>query len=145
MATAGIGNNYAKNNLNQDLGSSSPGTWYVALLTAMPTDGDADGIAEANWTGYARVAVTNNGTNFPNATIVSHVATVTCQAAIAFGTVTGLGSAITVVGIALFDAATAGNMGRTAVFGTPSAPVTYLLNNGSSISISAGNLSFQEQ
>lgn len=145
MATAGIGNNYAKNNLNQDLGSGTPGTWYVALLTALPTDGDGTGITEANWTGYARVAVTNNSTNFPAATVVSHVATVTCQAAIAFGTVSGLGSAITVVGIALYDASSSGNMGRTAVFGTPTAPVTYLLNNGSSISISAGNLSFQEQ
>lgn len=142
--SAGIGNTYAKNNLNEDLGSGSPATWYVALLTTLPADGDGTSIAEASWTGYARQSVANNVTNFPNATVSTHIATITCQAAINFGTVAGLGGSITVVGIALFDAATLGNMGRVAVFGTPSSPVTYTLNNGSSLSIAAGNLSFQE-
>jgi len=142
---AGIGNTYATANLNQDLGSGTPATWYVALLTTMPTDGAATGLVEASWTGYARVGVTNNGTNFPNATTPSNIATVTCQSAVAFGTVAGLGAAITVVGIALFSASSGGNMGRTAVFGTPSSPVSYVLNNGSSLTISSGNLSFTEQ
>lgn len=144
MSVAGIGNNLAKNNLDQDLGSGTPATWYVALLTTMPTDGDGTSLAEAAWTGYARPAVTNNVTNFPAASVASHIATKTCQATINFGTISGLGGPITVVGIALFDAASAGNMGRTAVFGTPSSPVTYTLNNGSSLSLAAGNLSFQE-
>lgn len=144
MSTAGIGNTYAKNNLNEDLGSGSPATWYVALLTTMPTDGDADSLVEASWTGYARQSLTNNTTNFPNATVSTHIATITCQGAINWGTIAGLGSAITVVGLALFDASTSGNMGRTAVFGTPASPVTYTLNNGSSLSIAAGNLSFEE-
>lgn len=144
MSVAGIGNNFAKNNLDQDLGSGSPATWYAALLTTMPTDGDADSLVEATWTGYARVSITNNTTNFPNATVTSHIATLTCQFAIGWGTIAGLGSPITVVGLALFDASTSGNMGRTAVFGTPGSPVTYTLNNGSSLSIAAGNLSFQE-
>ena len=142
--SAGIGNTYAEANLNQDLGSGSPATWYVALLTALPTDGDGTGIAEAAWTGYARPSITNNAANFPAAAVVTHIATVTCQAAINFGTVAGLGSPITVVGIALYSLATGGVLGRTAVFGTPAVPVTYALSNGSSLSIAAGNLSFQE-
>jgi hypothetical protein len=144
MSVAGIGNNIAKNNLDQDVGSGTPATWYVALLTSMPADGDGTGLVEVSWTGYARPAVTNNSANFPAAVVSAHIATKTCQALINFGTVAGLGAPVTVVGIALFDASTGGNMGRTAVFGTPSAPVTYVLNNGSSLSIAAGNLSFQE-
>lgn len=145
MPVSGIGNNFAKANLNEDLGSGTPATWYVALLSTMPADGDGTSLVEAAYTGYARQTVANNGTNFPTASVIAHVATVTCGAAITFVTVAGLGSPLTVVGIALFDALTAGNMGRTAVFGTPSSPVTYVLNNGSSLAISAGNLSFQEQ
>ena len=148
MSVAGIGNTIACNNLDQDLGSGTPATWYIALLTAMPTDGDADTLAEAAWTGYARPSLTNNTTNFPNATVVSHIATCTVQGAINFGTISGLSGPITVVGIVLTTAASAAisgsNMGRTAVFGTPSAPVSYTLNNGSALSIAAGNLSFQE-
>jgi hypothetical protein len=148
MSVAGIGNTIAINNLDLDLGSGTPATWYVALLTTMPTDGAATALVEAAWTGYARPAITNNGTNFPNATAVSNIATSVCQLLIAFGAVSGLGSPITVVGIALCSAASAAvsgsNMGRTAVFGTPTSPVSYVLNNGSSLSIAAGNLSFQE-
>ena len=110
----------------------------------MPTDGDGTSIAEAAWTGYARIPITNNSANFPAASAVSHIATVICQAAINFAAVAGLGSPITVVGVALYSLATGGNLGRTAVFGTPAAPATYTLSNGSSLSIAAENLSFQE-
>ena len=144
MSVAGIGNTYAESNLNADLGSGTPATWHVALLTAMPTDGDGTSLAEATWTGYARQPITNNTTNFPNATIVSHVATIACQYMIDFGAVAGLGSPITVVGIALYTLSTGGNMGRTAIFGTTGSPVTYSLSNGSTLTIAAGNLSFQE-
>jgi len=144
MAVAGIGNTKAEANLDQDCGSGTPATWYCALLTAMPSDGDGTGLVEATWTGYARQSITNNNTNFPGSTIITHIATKTCQASINFGTVAGLGSPITVVGIALFDASSGGVMGRTAVFGTPASPVTYQLSNGSALSIAAGNLSFQE-
>lgn len=43
------------------------GTWHVALFTASPTSaglGDNE-VTTAGSTGYARVAVTNNATNFP--------------------------------------------------------------------------------
>ena len=45
---------------------SAPATLHVGLSTADPTD-DASGIAEPSGGSYARVAVTNNDTNFPNA------------------------------------------------------------------------------
>jgi len=144
---AGIGNVYAKISLNTDLGSGSPATWYAALLITMPTDGDGTSLVEASWTSYARPAITNNSTNFPMATVVSHIAQVACQASVSFGGtgITGLSGSITVSGIALFDASSAGNMGRTAVFGTIATPVTYVLNNGSTLSFAGGNLIFFEQ
>jgi hypothetical protein len=45
---------------------SAPATLYVGLSTADPTDDDS-GLAEPSGNGYARVAVTNNATNFPAA------------------------------------------------------------------------------
>lgn len=41
-------------------------TLYAALFTTVPAD-DGSGGVEANYTSYARVAVTNNTTNFPSA------------------------------------------------------------------------------
>ena len=145
MSVAGIGNTYALPSLNLDLGSGTPAIWYAGLFVTLPSDGDGTGAVEASWTGYARIAVTNNATNFPNATVVTHVATVTLQAALAFGVVAGLGAAITVTGIGLFSALTGGNLGRTAYLGTPAVPTPYVLNNGGSLTIPAAMTSFQEQ
>ncbi len=47
-------------------GSSTPTTWYVALMVVAPgTDGT--GGTEASWSGYAAVAVTNDATEWPAA------------------------------------------------------------------------------
>jgi hypothetical protein len=43
---------------------TAPGTVYISLHTADPGDNGAN---EASGTGYARKSVTNNTTNFPNA------------------------------------------------------------------------------
>lgn len=43
-----------------------PVTWYVGLFTTMP-DPDGTGGVEAAWTGYARVASTNDLTEWPAA------------------------------------------------------------------------------
>jgi hypothetical protein len=145
MSVAGIGNTFAKANLNQDLGSGTPATWYAELFITMPSDGTGTGAVAAAWTGYARVAVTNNSTNFPTATIVTAIATVVLQQALAFGVVAGLSASIVVTGIGLFDASTGGNMGRTAFLGTPTSPTPYTLNNGGSLTIPAAATSFQEQ
>ena len=80
-----------------------PTTVYVGLFTAQPSGGV--GGTEANYTGYARVALAVNTTNF---TAVSTAGMVENAVAINFPANTG--TAQTVVGYGLFDAATAGNL-----------------------------------
>lgn len=44
----------------------APATWYLGLSTTTPAN-DGTGFTEPVGSGYARVAVTNNATNFPPA------------------------------------------------------------------------------
>lgn len=46
--------------------NAPPGTWYLALLTTLP-DTDGTGGVEAAYTDYARLAVTNDLTEWPGA------------------------------------------------------------------------------
>lgn len=55
-------------------GSGTPATWYLGLSTTAPND-DGTGFTEPVGGAYARVAVTNNATNFPAATTVAGVTT----------------------------------------------------------------------
>lgn len=94
---------YAANiDLDARYGSGTPVTWYFALFVSMPGL-DGSGAAEPGDSGYDRVAVTNNATNFPNAALgVKQVATaVTFPAAV---------EGYTLVGVGIYDAATAGNL-----------------------------------
>lgn len=50
--------------------SWAPATWYLGLSTTQPND-DGTGFTEPVGLGYARVAITNNATNFPAATTVA--------------------------------------------------------------------------
>ncbi|MDP9487929.1 MAG: hypothetical protein M3Q49_19420 [Actinomycetota bacterium] len=80
-----------------------PGTLYVALYTTAPDDAGAGG-TEVSGGAYARVAVTNNATNWPAAlggAKSNGVAVTFPQATAAWGTV---------VAWAVWDAATGGNM-----------------------------------
>lgn len=45
---------------------SAPATWYIALFEVMP-DADGAGGTEASYTDYARAAVTNDATEWPDA------------------------------------------------------------------------------
>lgn len=84
---------------------SRPATVYIALLTAAPNDASTgSNITEANYTGYARKAVTNNATNFPAAASGSK----SNGAAITFDQCTGGSSTIT--HFAILDAASNGNV-----------------------------------
>lgn len=81
---------------------TAPATVYVALYTVIPTDANASG-TEVTGGSYARVAVTNNATNWPAASggAKSNGTAVTFPApTAAWGTV---------VGFAIYDAATVGN------------------------------------
>lgn len=59
--------------LDNRFGSGTPATWYIAALLALPGV-DGTGYTEvANVGSYARIAVTNNSTNWPAATTVGTV------------------------------------------------------------------------
>lgn len=95
--------------LNQTFNAAAysfPGTLYMALWTSSLTaasTGSSSG--EASYTGYARVSVTANTTNFPTS---SAGAAITNGTAITFGT--NAGSLQTVTYFAILDAATTGNI-----------------------------------
>lgn len=103
---AGSKSNYLENELlDHWLGNaafSAPATVYIALFTAAPSD--AGGGTEVSGGSYARVAVTNNATNWPAASggSKSNGTAITFPAATAnWGTVVAVG---------IFDASTSGNL-----------------------------------
>src|SRR5271165_1059661 len=83
---------------------SVPSTLYLALFTVAPTS--AGGGTECSGGSYARVAITNNSTNWPAAT-GSGPGTKANGTTITFPTATAAWG--TVVAWALYDAASAGN------------------------------------
>lgn len=96
-----------------------PATWYVALTTTTPTDSAAG--TEVTGGSYARVAVTNNTTNFPAPTtgVIANGAAITFPAPTAnWGTVTHF---------ELWDAASAGTRRYWGALTTPRT-----INNGDS-------------
>jgi hypothetical protein len=132
---AGFKSTYLCNKLlDHWLGASSftaPVTVYVALFTVAPTA--AGGGTEVSGGSYARVAKTNNLTNFPAA----------ASAQKKNGTVIDFGTATadwgTVIGAALFDASSGGNLLAYGPFGTA---VTVL--NGGAFSIPVNGGTFTE-
>jgi len=103
---AGSMSDYLENEiLDHILGGADyarPATVYVALYTVAPTD--AGGGTEVTGGSYARVAVTNNATNWPAAASGAKAN----GTAFAFPTATA--SWGTVVAFGIFDAATVGNL-----------------------------------
>lgn len=69
--------------LDSYFGSGTPATTYIAAFLTMPA-ADGTGGVEPAVGSYARVAVTNNGTNWPVATTVSGVTTKANGTAITF-------------------------------------------------------------
>lgn len=91
--------------LNHILGGSDytrPGTVYIALFTAAPTDSTSG--TEVSGGSYARVSVTNNATNWPAASGGSKSNGTT----ITFATATANWG--TVVAFAIMDASSGGNI-----------------------------------
>lgn len=82
-----------------------PATVYAALYTVTPGDASASG-TEVTGGSYARVAITNNTTNFPNA---SGTAPTTKRNGTAITFPTATADWGTVVAMAFYDAATTGN------------------------------------
>jgi len=71
--------------LDARLGSGTPATWYLGVSSSAIAE-DGTGETEPSGGGYARVAVTNNATNFPAATTVSGVGTKASGVELAFPT-----------------------------------------------------------
>ncbi len=82
-----------------------PVTVYLALFTVAPTD--AGGGTECTGGGYARLAITNNATNFPAASAGSKAS----GAVFAFTTFSGsVSSGSVFVAWGIYDASSAGNL-----------------------------------
>lgn len=109
-------------------------TVYVAAFTAAPTD--AGGGTEVTGGSYARVAVTNNATNFPAATGTSP-ASKTNGTPVTFAVATAAWG--TVVAGAVYDALTGGNL---LYWGTLSANKTIDIND--QLVFAAGAITFTE-
>lgn len=128
--------NYERNrNLDVRYGGSAayvkPATVYIALFTAAPTV--AGGGTEVAGGSYARVAVTNDATNWPNAVAGAKsnaVALTFAQATGAWGTVTHVG---------IFDALVAGNLQDFA-----SLTAAKTVQNGDVVQFGVGSLAFSE-
>ncbi len=100
---------------------TGPTTMYLALFSVTPSDGA--GGTEATGSGYARVSITNNTTNWTNATGSTTPAAKTNGVAFAFPAATGnWSSSSNQVAWGLFDASSGGNLLHYGPIGTP-APV----------------------
>jgi hypothetical protein len=110
---------------------SLAGPLYIGLYTAPPTD--AGGGTEVSGGSYARVSVTQNTTNWPNASGGSK----SNGAAVTFPTATASWGTVSHFGI--FDASTAGNLLR---WGALSASKT--IGSGDTASFAAGALTVTE-
>ena len=86
-----------------------PATWYFALSTTTPVQGASPNFTEPSGNGYARVAVTNNTTNFtPIASPPASGYTMQNNQPVTFPSATGSWGTITYFG--LYDASTSGNL-----------------------------------
>lgn len=105
---AGSKSDYLENELlDHVLGGTDyprPATVYISAYTVAPTDAGGGTEVSTSGTAYARVAVTNNATNWPAATggLKSNGTTISFPVATA--------SWGTVVAAAIHDAVTAGNL-----------------------------------
>lgn len=106
---------------------TAPATLYVAALTTSPTD--AGGGTEVSGGNYARVAVTNNLTNFPAASGGSK----SNGTAITFPTASASWGSVTHVGI--YDATSGGNL-----LGYAALSLAKTVDNGDTLQFAAGAL-----
>lgn len=111
----GSKSNYLERSLLDLLGPgyTPPVTVYMALFSAMPSDtGGGTELTAGTAPGYARLAITNNATNFPAATTngTSGKGEKTMGVAQTFAANSDSSNWPTIVGWGLFDASTVGNL-----------------------------------
>jgi len=113
-----------------------PITLYFALLTTAPTDLKAGtGGVEASYTGYARVAVTNNLTNFPVASGSPRAKTNATDIVFALPSATGG----TIVALGVYDSAAAGTYLAGSALTAPKS-----IASGDPIKLPAGSLALTQ-
>ena len=135
LGAGGLGATYGLQALDDVLGSGTPATWYAALMSTAPTD--AGGGVEVSGSSYARITITNNGTNFPNAALVSGIPTISNGTLLSWGPATGTWPAA--VAVALYDASTGGNLGPWAFLTAP-----LVIVSSQSLQIPIGDLVFTQ-
>lgn len=114
---------------------ATPSYYFLALFTTLPGADDTGGV-EATGSGYARLQITPNTTNFPTTTSGS----LSNGANFAMAAATGdWSSAANIVGWGLFDASTSGNLWYSGPVTVP-APVL----NGQTATIPATDLTITE-
>jgi hypothetical protein len=118
--------NLALNYLFTTNAVTRPTAWFVGLFTAAPTD--AGGGTEITGNGYSRKATGTISVSGTTPTIATN------NAAIEFDPATG-GNWGTITHVAIFDAATSGNM-----LGWAQLTSSRTINNGDVLRISAGDL-----
>jgi len=121
--------------LDHLLGATSytpPATLYFALFTSAPSD--SGGGTEVSGGSYARVGVTNNTTNFPNASGTSPTSKAN-GTAITFPTASANWG--TVVAVGIFDASSGGNLIAWADL-----TANKTINNGDTGSFASSSLTF---
>lgn len=125
--------NYLENKiLDHILGATvytAPATVYIALHTADPTD--VGNVAETSGTNYARLAVTNNTTNWPAASGGSKAS----GAVFTFAT-PGSGGWGTITHFSIWDAVTAGNC----LFISNALAIPQTINQNNVVSFASGAL-----
>ena len=130
---AGSLSDFAENEILDHLLSAAtytaPATLYLAVFTAAPTD--AGGGTEVTGGSYARLAVTNDATNFPAAVAGAK------SNGVALTMVTASANWGTIVAYALFDASSAGNM-----IGWADLSSSVIINNGDTLRFAAGALTY---
>lgn len=107
---------------------SAPATLYLALSTADPTD-DGSGIAEPSGGSYARLGVANNATNFPAAVGGAKAN------GVQFDFVTATASWGVISHMAIYDAASGGNMLAHAALAT-----SKTIDSGDTVNFKIGDL-----
>lgn len=111
----------------------APAIWYLGLSSTTPND-DGTGFTEPSTGAYARVAVTNNTTNFPAAITTSGVTTKSNGAKFTFPNPTANWGLMTHYG--WFTASTGGN---PEYFNPLDASIT-VMNGNSPVEFDIGNL-----
>lgn len=115
-----------------DAASNLPSVYYIGLFTSAPDDGGGGDEVSSVGTGYSRVMLTNNSTNWPMATSGQKVNGVKIQFPMAlapWGDITDF---------ALFDEATDGNM---LVYGEVTVPTSPDIGNAPFFAVSTLSIS----